>query len=185
MCWGKLKLNSAGHRPSRIKFDDLCNIQWGIVLIPCWFCTFAHWQRKTWWPRNVWPLWLPTRVLGQILISLIKKQINVYIFLNVFFRFFFVVILSHCSNKRAIKILYWSTLCQWVNVQNQQGIKKKNSTVNNTVLHAFCNISPPGFVPPECFMYLMIHWYCQYYYVISYYNYYNVTHDIFIFMCRH
>ncbi len=24
MCWGKLELNSAGHRPSRIKFDDPC-----------------------------------------------------------------------------------------------------------------------------------------------------------------
>ncbi len=22
VCWGKLELNSAGHRPSRIKFDD-------------------------------------------------------------------------------------------------------------------------------------------------------------------
>ncbi len=24
VCWGKLELNSAGHRPSRIKFDDPC-----------------------------------------------------------------------------------------------------------------------------------------------------------------
>ncbi len=25
VCWGKLELNSAGHRPSRIKFDDPCS----------------------------------------------------------------------------------------------------------------------------------------------------------------
>ncbi len=26
VCWGKLELNSAGHRPSRIKFDDPCSM---------------------------------------------------------------------------------------------------------------------------------------------------------------
>ncbi len=26
VCWGKLELNSAGHRPCRIKFDDPCFI---------------------------------------------------------------------------------------------------------------------------------------------------------------
>ena len=30
---------------------------------------------------------------------------------------------SHCSNKPTIKIIDWSFLCQWANVQNQQGIK--------------------------------------------------------------
>ncbi len=29
VCWGKLELNSAGHRPSRIKFDD----PWFIFLL--------------------------------------------------------------------------------------------------------------------------------------------------------
>ncbi len=28
VCWGKLELNSAGHRPSRIKFDDPCSTLW-------------------------------------------------------------------------------------------------------------------------------------------------------------
>ncbi len=28
----------------------------------------------------------------------------------------------HCSNKPTIKIIDWSFLCQWANVQNQQGI---------------------------------------------------------------
>ncbi len=30
---------------------------------------------------------------------------------------------SHCSNRPTIKIIDWSFLCQWANVQNQQGIK--------------------------------------------------------------
>ena len=30
---------------------------------------------------------------------------------------------SHCSNKPTIKIIDWQFLCQWANIQNQQGIK--------------------------------------------------------------
>ena len=30
---------------------------------------------------------------------------------------------SHCSNKPTIKIIDWSFLCQWANVQNQQRLK--------------------------------------------------------------
>ena len=30
---------------------------------------------------------------------------------------------SHCSKKHTIKIIDWSFICQWANVQNQQGIK--------------------------------------------------------------
>ncbi len=37
--------------------------------------------------------------------------------------FYFVVVLSHGSNKPTIKIIGWSLLCQWANVQSQQGIK--------------------------------------------------------------
>ncbi len=88
---------------------------------------------QTWWPttRNVWPLWLPTRVLppshvlqrGQILISLIKMQINFLLFWKyVFLDFFCCYSVSHCSNKPTVKIIDWSFLCQWANVQNQQGI---------------------------------------------------------------
>ncbi len=32
VCWGKLELNYAGHRPSRIKFDDPC---YTLIGIPC------------------------------------------------------------------------------------------------------------------------------------------------------
>ncbi len=46
-------------------------------------------------------------------------QINLYIFLNVIFWILFVVILSlTVNNKPTIKILDWSFLCQWANVQN-------------------------------------------------------------------
>ena len=37
--------------------------------------------------------------------------------------FFCCYSVSHCSNKPTIKIIDWSFLCQWANVQNQQGIK--------------------------------------------------------------
>ncbi len=41
-----------------------------------------------------------------------------------FWMFLFVVYsVSHCSNKPTIKIIDWSFLCQWANIQNQQGIK--------------------------------------------------------------
>ncbi len=41
----------------------------------------------------------------------------------VFLDFFCCYSVSHCSNKPTIKIIDWSFLCQWANVQNQQGIK--------------------------------------------------------------
>ncbi len=40
-----------------------------------------------------------------------------------FYGFFCCYSVSHCSNKPSIKIIDWSFLCQWANVQNQQVIK--------------------------------------------------------------
>ncbi len=37
--------------------------------------------------------------------------------------FFCCYSVSHCSYKPTIKIIDWSLLCQWANIQNQQGIK--------------------------------------------------------------
>ncbi len=37
--------------------------------------------------------------------------------------FFVCYSVSHFSNKPTLKIIDWSFLCQWANVQNQQGIK--------------------------------------------------------------
>ncbi len=55
---------------------------------------------------------------------LLQHLINSYIFLNcVFLDCFCCYSVSHCSNKPTIKMIDWSFLCQWANLQNQQGIK--------------------------------------------------------------
>ncbi len=92
---------------------------------------------QTWWPttRNIWPdlcdyqQGFCHQVLSHVLrrdqihISLIKMQINESLFWNVFFWIFCCYSVSHGSNKPTIQIIDWSFLCQWANVQNQQGIK--------------------------------------------------------------
>ncbi len=53
---------------------------------------------------------------------------SIYNFFEMRFSWFFCCYsVSHCSNKPIIKIIDWSFLCQWANIQNQQGIKIKNS----------------------------------------------------------
>ncbi len=54
--------------------------------------------------------------------SLICKSINNFFEMH-FSGFFCFYSVSHCSNKPTIKMIDWSFLCQWANVQNQQGIK--------------------------------------------------------------
>ncbi len=89
---------------------------------------------QTWWPttRNICPLWLPTRVLPPNTKSWFAKGSNTYLIhwnVNQFITFLkcifldFLLLLSRCSNKPTIKIIDWSFLGHWTNIQNQQGIK--------------------------------------------------------------
>ncbi len=90
---------------------------------------------QTWWPttRNIWPLWLPTRVLPpsnklcfgegvKYLFHSLKCKSIYNLFGNVFFWIFCCYSVSHCSNKPTIEIIDWTFLCQWAK-HNQRGIK--------------------------------------------------------------
>ncbi len=48
---------------------------------------------------------------------------SIYNFFEMRFSRFFCYSVSHCSNKPTINIIDWSFLCQWANMQNQQGNK--------------------------------------------------------------
>ncbi len=60
VCWGKLELNSAGHRPSRTEFGHLAleqvtNSRMGtcwffllMLLVICNICNIFHWQPRMW-----------------------------------------------------------------------------------------------------------------------------------------
>ncbi len=109
--WRELKVQVAKRQPQN--FNDLeriCKEEWDKIP-PC---------VQTWWPttRNVWPLWLPTRGFPPSTKSCFEKG-QILIDLD----FFPCYSVSHCYNKPTIKIIDWSFLCLWANIQNQQGIK--------------------------------------------------------------
>ncbi len=56
--------------------------------------------------------------LSYLLRYTVNTRFLKYVFLELF-----CCSVSHCSNKHTIKIIGWPFLCQWANVQNQQGIK--------------------------------------------------------------
>ncbi len=88
---------------------------------------------QTWWPtaRNIWPLWWPTGVLPPSTKSCFCEWVkyffhslkckSIYNFFEMRFYGFCCYSVSHCSNKPTSKIIDWSILCQWENIQNQQG----------------------------------------------------------------
>ncbi len=84
---------------------------------------------QTWWPttRNIWPLWLPTRVSPPSTKSCFAKGSNTYLthlnanqfltFLKCVFLFFVILSLAVQINLQFYRIIIF--LCQWANVQNQ------------------------------------------------------------------
>ncbi len=62
---------------------------------------------------------------------------SIYNFFEMFFSGFFLLLFClSLFKKPTIKIIDWSFLCLWTNVQNQQEIKKKSPTVCVCVLQS-------------------------------------------------
>ncbi len=74
------------------------------------------------WPQEHHPHIMFCEGVKYLFDSLKCKSIDNF-FWKAFSGLFCCYSVSHCSNKPTIKIIDWSFLCQWANVQNQQGIK--------------------------------------------------------------
>ncbi len=127
--WRELKVRAAKRQPwNRNDLERICKEKWG--KIPPEMCANLVANYKKCLTSVIVNKGFCHQVLshvlqrGQILISLIKMQINLYFFEMHFSRFFCCCYsVSHCSNEPTIKIIDWSFIFQWANVQNQQGVK--------------------------------------------------------------
>ncbi len=116
----KVPLLKKAHVQARLKFANDSEENWVKVL---WldetkFELFGiNSTRHVWRRRNA--AYDPKNTIPTVNIKLI------YNFFEMHFSGFFCCCysVSHCSNKPTIKIIDWSFLCQWANVQNQQRIK--------------------------------------------------------------
>ncbi len=119
--WRELKVRVAKRQPQNLNdLERICKEEWD--KIPPEMCAnlVANYKKRlTSVIANKGFVTKSCYVKGvQILDSLKCKSIH-----NFFLMWLFCCYsVSHCSNKPTIKIIDWPFLCQWANVQNQQGI---------------------------------------------------------------
>ncbi len=144
--WRELKARVAKHQPWNLNdLERICKEEWAKIPPEMWANLVANYKKRL------------TSVIAnkgfatkyQVMFCEGVKYLfhslkckSIYNFFEMRFSGFFCYYsVSHCSYKPTIKIIDWSFLCQWANVQNHQGIKYFFPHCNNINMSIFNKVS--------------------------------------------